>query len=178
MAGVSEMGPEELRNRLEAFDRAVCLLHPGRSFRLIIVGGGALVLMGCIARATSDLDALSFPPALRELMEQYDINGRVKAYEDEFAYSIEDRIQPIDVDTRAVQCFTASLEDVVIAKLHSPRDQDAADIRDPGLLLMLDWERLDELAEEMGRQVFIERRHKEFRISYEQYREEFSQCDS
>lgn len=29
-------------------------------------------------------------------MEQYDINGKVKAYEDEFAYSIEDRIQPID----------------------------------------------------------------------------------
>lgn len=176
MTGVLDMGPEELLKRLEDFDKAVCLLHPGRSFRLIIVGGGALVLMGCIARSTSDLDVLSFPPDLRELMEQYDINGKVKAYEDEFAYSIEDRIQPIDVDTKAVQCFTASLEDVVIAKLHSPRDQDAEDIRDPELLEMLDWERLDELADEMGRQVFIERRHKEFRISYEQYREECSPC--
>ncbi|MDZ4168203.1 MAG: DUF6036 family nucleotidyltransferase [Coriobacteriia bacterium] len=177
MTGVLDMGPEELRRRLEDFDRAVCLLHPGRSFRLIIVGGGALVLMGCISRSTSDLDALSFPPELRELMEQYDINGKAKAYEDEFAYSFEDRIQPIDADTKAVQCFAASLEDVVIAKLHSPRDQDAEDIRDPGVLRMLDWERLDELAQEMGRQVFIERRHEEFKISYEQYRKECSPCD-
>lgn len=134
MTGVLDMGPEELRKRLEDFDKAVRLLHPGRSFRLLIVGGGALVLMGCIARSTSDLEALIFPPDLRELMEQYDINGKVKAYEDEFAYSVEDRIQPIDVDTKAVQCFTASLEDIVIAKVHSPRDQDAVDIRDPALL--------------------------------------------
>lgn len=111
-------------------------------------------------------------------MQRYDINGRVKAYEDEFACSLEDRVQPIAVETKAVQCFTASLEDVVIAKLHSPRDQDAADIRDPGVLEALDWARLDELAEEMGRQVFIRRRHEEFRISYERYKEEFSPCGS
>lgn len=43
---------------------------------------------------------------------------------------------------------------------------------------MLDWQYLDALAEEMGRQVLIERRHREFRISYERYREEFSRCDS
>lgn len=172
MADTLDMGPKELRRRLEDFDRAVCLLHPGRTFRLVLVGGGALVLVGCIARSTSDLDALVFPPDLAALMEEFDISGRVKAYEDEFAHSFEDRLVPIDVDTKAVECFTASTEDVVVAKLHSPREQDAIDIREPNLLERLDWQRLDEIAAEMERQRFFERRHKEFKISYERYREE------
>ena len=44
MTGVTDMGREELRSRLLAFDRAVALLHPGHSFRLVLVGGGAMVL--------------------------------------------------------------------------------------------------------------------------------------
>ena len=90
MVGVTDMGGEELRSRLLAFDRAVALLHPGRSFRLVLVGGGAMVLLGCLARATSDLDVLVFPPELASLMTQFDLNGRVKAWEDHFACNIEE----------------------------------------------------------------------------------------
>lgn len=176
MAGVAGMEADELRQRLKEFDRAVHLVHPDRSFRLVIVGGGALVLIGCIARATSDIDALIFPRDLVDLMEQFDISGRVKAYEDEFAHSLEDRLVPVDMDYRAVQCFTASLEDVVIAKLHSPRHVDADDIRDPEVLKALDWDRLTKIAAEMGRQKYFERRYEEFKISYEQYREECGPC--
>lgn len=177
MAGTLNMGPEDLRSRLEEFDRAVCLLHPGRAFRLVIVGGGALVLVGCLARSTSDLDALVFPPDMLTLMEEYDISGRVKTYEDEFAHSLEYRLAPIDVETSAVECFTASIEDVVIAKLHSHREKDAIDIREPSLLERIDRQRLDDIAAEMERQRFFERRYKEFRISYEQYREECGPCE-
>jgi hypothetical protein len=171
------MEADELRQRLVDFDKAVNLRYPDRSFRLVIVGGGALVLTGCIARATSDLDALVYPPELIELMEQYDISGRVKAYEDEFAQSLEDRLEPIDIDYKAVQCFTASLEDVVIAKLHSAREVDADDIRDPEVQKALDWSRLAEIAAEMDEQVYFERRHQEFRLSYERYRREYGPCD-
>jgi len=38
MTGMTDMGGEELRSRLLAFDRAVALLHPGRSFRLVLLG--------------------------------------------------------------------------------------------------------------------------------------------
>jgi hypothetical protein len=171
------MEADELRQRLADLDKAVHLLYPNRSFRLVIVGGGALVLTGCIARATSDLDALIFPAELVELMEQYDISGKVKAFEDEFADSLEDRLEPIDVDCRAVQYFTASLEDVVVAKLHSSRDVDADDIRTPEVLEALDWSRLAEIVAEMKEQVYFERRHEEFRLSYERYRKEFGPCD-
>ena len=178
MTGTQRMAADDLRERLRAFDRAVHLLHPDRSFRLVIVGGGALVLLGCIARPTSDIDALSFPQDLVDLMAQFDISGRVKAYEDQFANSLEERLVPLDIGSVAVECFTASLEDLVIAKLHSPRELDANDIREPEVLAALDWDRLDVIATEMEEQKYFERRYQEFRISYEQYREECGPCES
>ena len=105
----SEMGELELRRRLLDFDRAVALTHPGRSFHLVLVGGGALVLLGCLARATDDLDALRFPPELLPLMEKYDLSAQVLAFEDQFAYHIDDRLVRLDIPTKAVECFTASL---------------------------------------------------------------------
>ena len=178
MAGVMDMGPDELRERLRQFDRAVSLLYPGRSFRLVLVGGGAMVLLGCLARATSDLDALHFPPELLPLMEQYDLNGRVKAYEDQFAYGLEDRLVPLDVETTAVECYSASIEDLVASKLHSSRQTDAADVRRPEVLAALDWNRLDEVAEDMTKSALVERRYREFLGNYASYREEFGPCDS
>lgn len=74
MSGTLELGREEIEGRLRAFDRAVSLLYPGRTFRLVLVGGGAMVLLECLARSTTDLDALHVPRELVGLMAQYDIN--------------------------------------------------------------------------------------------------------
>ena len=87
------MGRDELLARLRGLDRAAALLHPDRAFRVVFVGGGALVLLGCLARATADLDALQFPSELVPLMEQYDLSGRVAAYLDHFAINFEDRLE-------------------------------------------------------------------------------------
>lgn len=178
MAGVLDMGEDELRSRLRGFDRAVALLYPGRSFRLVLVGGGAMVLLGCLARATSDLDALIFPAELASLMEQFDLSGRVSAWEDHFACNIQDRVIPIDVPTTAVECYSASLEDLVASKLHSDRPKDALDVRRPEVLAALDWNRLAEVVADMEGSMLVERRHREFLINYEAYREECGPCDS
>jgi hypothetical protein len=178
MAGVLDMGEDDLRNRLREFDRAVALLYPGRSFRLVLVGGGAMVLLGCLARATSDLDALMFPPELLPLMEKYDLNGRVKAFEDQFAYNIEDRLVPLDVETTAVECCAASLEDIVASKLYSDRPTDVVDVRRPEVLAALDWDRLADVVADMEGSKLIERRHREFLHNYAAYRKECGPCES
>jgi len=178
MTGAFDMGPDELRARLLEFDRAVALLHPGRAFRLVIVGGGALVLLGCLARSTSDLDALQYPAELLPLMEKYDLSNRVTAYMDHFAYNFEDRLVALDLPTTAVQCFTASLEDVVASKLHSDRPTDHSDVRRPEVLQTLDWDRLASIVREMRESTLVERRYREFLTNYEAYRKECGPCDA
>lgn len=173
-----ELGREELEDRLREFDRAVGLLHPGRTFRLVLVGGGAMVLLGCLARSTADLDALNVPRELVSLMAQYDINCRVTAYLDHFAYNLEDRLVPLDLGTTAVECYSASLEDVVGSKLYSERDSDAQDVRRPEVLEVLDWARLAEVAEDLRDSKMNDRRYGQFLHNYQEYRREYGPCAS
>lgn len=177
MAGALDMGAEELRSRLLGFDRAVALRYPRRSFRLVLVGGGAMVLLGCLSRATSDLDILTPPVELQSLMDEYDLSGRVVAYQDHFAYNLEDRLVTLDLPTKAVECAVASLEDLVASKLHSDRDTDRADVRRPEVLSALDWNMLAEVAEDMRASSLNERRYRLFLRNYSEYREEFRPCD-
>jgi hypothetical protein len=176
MAGPLEMGERELRSRLLEFDRAVGLLYPGRRFRLVLVGGGALVLLGCLLRATDDLDALRAPSELLPLMEKYDLSARVAAYADQFAYHLEDRLVPLDLETKSVDCYAASLEDIVASKLYSDRPTDATDIRRPEMLAALNWDRLDEVVTDMEGSRLVDRRHRQMLANYDAYRRECGPC--
>lgn len=176
MREASDMSETELRGRLLEFDRAVQLLYPDRRFRFVFVGGGAMVLLGCLARATSDLDALIYPRELVQLMEQYDLSGRVTAYLDHFAYGLEDRLIRLDLETACLECYVASIEDVVVAKLHSSRPIDEADVRRPEVLAALDWSRLAEVAADTEGSMMSERRHREFLHSYSRYLKEHRPC--
>jgi hypothetical protein len=178
MVGSADMGPDELRERLRQFDRAVALLYPGQRFRLVLVGGGAMSLLGYLPRPTSDLDVLSYPRELAPVMAEFGISGRVVAYAHSFAYHFEDRLVPVDFDHEAVACFTASLEDLVASKLCAPRPQDAIDIREPDVLRALDWDRLATVAGEMRMNMLNEQRYQEFVASYDAYRGECQRCDS
>ena len=137
-----------------------------------------MMLLGYLARPTSDLDALAFPSELVPLMAQYDINGQVSAYGHNFAYHFEDRLVPVNLESTAVVCYTASLEDLIAAKLCSPRPQDALDIRAPDVLSAVSWDRLAEVAEEMRLNMLNDQRYQEFVFSYDEYREECRPCDS
>ncbi len=171
-----DLGREELEDRLREFDRAVALLYPGRRFRLVLVGGGAMVLLGCLTRSTADLDALQAPRELVSLMAEYDINCRVAAYLDHFAYNLEDRIVPLDLETTSLECYSASLEDVVASKLYSDRDVDARDVRRSEVLEVLDWQRLAEVADDMRDSRMNDRRYQQFLHSYREYRREYRPC--
>ena len=176
MSGRQDMGTEELRSRLLGFDQAVSLTYPGQHFRLVLVGGGAMALLGYLTRATLDLDVLASPAELASLMAEFDLNGQVAAYQDHFAYNMEDRLVSLELPTRAVDCWSASLEDLVASKLHSDREVDKADVRRPEVLAGLDWNRLADVAAEMKASSLNERRHRLFMDHYEEYREEFGPC--
>lgn len=168
---------DALLDRLQQFDRAVSLKYPDCVFRLVIVGGGAMALLGVLSRPTDDIDALQFPRELLHLMEQFGVNGRVCAYLDHFPYNFEDRLVRVDFEPRAVRCYTASLEDLVVSKLYSDRDVDAADIRLPEVLKALDWGKLQTAIREAKMSTVVERRYNEMVGRYEEYREECATCD-
>lgn len=136
-----------------------------------------MVLLGCLARATADLDALHVSRELASLVEKYDINCRVNAYSDHFAYNHEDRLVRLNLGTKAVHCYSASLEDVVASKLYSDRDSDANDVRRPEVLEQLDWALLAEVIDDMRGSMMNERRYRQLLHNYEEYREEHEPCD-
>ena len=90
---------------------------------------------------------------------------------------MEDRLVPLNLETTAVECYSASLEDIVASKLYSDRDTDAHDIRRPEVLEKLDWRRLDEVANDMQGSKMNDRRYEQFLHNYRKYRQKYGPCD-
>jgi len=164
---------QDMIERLLKLDEEANLLFEGEErFRLVIVGGGALVLMECLSRATHDIDALNASGKIRELLEKYDINCDVQTYVNNFPYNYEDRLIKLDIESKRINFFIASLEDIVIAKLFSYRYTDIADIESETVLKRLDWAKLYALVEnddEIKRNALNERCYQDFRYNYENY---------
>lgn len=137
-----------------------------------------MVLLGYLSRATSDLDVLTPLTGLQTLMEEYDLSGRVAAYQDHFAYNMEDRLVSLELPTKVVECWAASLEDLVASKLHSDRRTDHLDVRRPEVLSGLDWDQLAAVVQDMEASSLNERRYQLFLDNYAAYRKEFGPCGS
>jgi hypothetical protein len=163
-----EMFKEDIQDRMKRLDERVALEFEGDGyFQIIIVGGGALVLRGYVTRATSDIDVLDADRRLLSLMELYDMNGDVNAYIDHFPYNYEDRIEFVYEGQKIKYC-TASLEDIVIAKLCSNRGDDLTDVE--LVIDKINWELLEKLAldeNEIKASIMCDRRYNDFVINYE-----------
>jgi hypothetical protein len=174
-----EMPREELLERLKRLDEDAYLSFETEDrFHLVIVGGGALILQQYIARATHDVDTISVSPALLALLEKYDINCQVQAYINNFPYNFEDRIVPLFAGRR-IDFYTASLEDIVVAKLYSMRPADVADITSDEVLKRLDWSLLERLAtgnDEAKASALNERRYLDFKYNYDEYVGRYRSC--
>lgn len=163
----------ELMERLIRLDEdADLLFDDDRRFRLVIVGGSALILLETITRATHDIDALDVSPEISDLLEKYDINTRVATFINNFPYNYDDRLVPVRLNGRRIDFYTASLEDIIIAKLYSGRATDVQDIIDPKVLQAVDWARLEYLAtaeDEAKASALNAFRYEEFLDSYRSY---------
>lgn len=164
---------DDLLERLMRLDEdADLLFDDDRRFKLVIVGGSALILLKTIIRATHDIDALDASSEIIELLEKYDINMRVSSFMHNFPYNYEDRLVPLDITGKRIDFYTASLEDIVVAKLYSARPSDRQDIIDPTVLAAIDWDRLEFLAtaeDETRASAINEFRYNEFKDAYDEY---------
>lgn len=140
-------------------------------YRMVIVGGSGLVLLGVLARATQDIDTIQASPEIRHLLTKYDANMRVSAYSSNFPYNFEDRLVPLEIGGRKICFFTCSLEDIVIAKLYSQRETDRQDIISEDVLRSLDWNKLRYLAldDETKASALNDQRYMDFLYNYEEY---------
>lgn len=178
---MGEFFKEDLLQRLTRLDEdADLLFDDDRRFRMVIVGGSALILLETIIRATHDIDALDVSPEIVDLLEKYDINTRVGTFINNFPYNYDERLVPVRLAGRRIDFYTASLEDIVIAKLYSGRATDVQDIIDPRVLKEIDWDRLDYLAtaeNEAKASALNDMRYREFLDSYQTYVERWKECE-
>ena len=145
------MDRQDILERLDKMDmEAFVTIDNADLYRVVIVGGSGLVLLETISRATQDIDALEASPAIRHLLNKYDANLRVSTYINNFPYNYEDRLKMIPVGGRKIRFYTASLEDIVIAKLYSYREVDRQDLVSDEVLRSIDWEKLRHLALDDG----------------------------
>lgn len=154
------------------------LLYPDENidFRCYIVGGGALIIMGYILRATHDIDVIyAIPNFLKELFNKYDMNCEVSAYEDNFPIGFEERANKIPLNTSKVVFYTLSLEDLVISKLCTTRgEQDIIDITSPNIIKDIDWQKLRKLGQSMEYSMISSMNYENFRYAYNDYVRRFN----
>lgn len=168
-----EMFREDLQERLDRLDEDASLMFDGNErFHLVIVGGSALILLEHINRATHDVDAISASREILELLDKYDINCRVQTYINNFPYNYGDRLVPLNVGGRKIDFFTASLEDIVIAKLYSARATDIHDVENEKVIEAIDWKLLEKLAvdeDEAKASALNDRCYANFMANYDDY---------
>ncbi len=168
-----DMLREDLLERLDRLDEDASLMFEGEErFHLVIVGGGALILQERISRATHDVDAISASREILELLEKYDINCRVQTYVNNFPYNYEDRLVSLRAGGRKIDFFTASLEDIVIAKLYSARAIDIRDVEGEKVVEAIDWMLLEKLATEENEaraSALNDRCYADFKANYAEY---------
>ncbi len=178
---MDEFNREGIEERLFRLDEdADLLFDDDRRFRMIIVGGSALILLETITRATHDIDALDVHPDIYDLLEKYDINTRVGTFVNNFPYNYDERLVAIHTGRR-IDFYTASLEDIVIAKLYSGREKDKQDIMDASVVAAIDWDRLEHLAtaeDEAQASSLNPFQYREFLDSYRAYVKECRPCEN
>ncbi|MCD8116257.1 MAG: DUF6036 family nucleotidyltransferase [Oscillospiraceae bacterium] len=177
-----DLARQDLIDRLLALDEEAYLtFRDAERLHVVIVGGSALVLMEYISRSTHDIDALDVSVRLQGMLAQYDINCRVQTYINNFPYNYEDRLRPLGLPTKLIDYYTASLEDIVVAKLYSARDKDILDITTPEVLEHIDWQLLQHLATDEGEaraSSLNDRRYSDFLANYTEYVKEYGPCKS
>ena len=169
------LGKDEIIKNLLLLDEEITLTFENDDrYNIIIVGGSALVLIDKISRATMDIDAISCSDELKPFMERYNINNNVIAYRNNFPDDYIERCVKLNVPTKKISIYTASLEDIVISKLFSVRPQDKEDICNPKIIAALDWDLLDKIvnSDDFRDNILSDHAYKMFMLDYRDYREE------
>ena len=169
------MDRKELLNKLISLDEEASMVLPSNErINMTIVGGGALILGNYVRRMTMDIDVIDMYPKLQSILEKYDVNNRCNAFSDSLAENYQDRLTKLDIETKAINYYLLSLEDLVIMKLYSDRPKDYLDISGKEVTSILNWDLLEKIIVSGEADTsFNELRYKHFLDKYEKYKREF-----
>lgn len=170
------MNRDKLCQNLLNFDRDAYLEFGNNNnikYECYIVGGGAMLLLNLIPRATQDIDVLRITGSnLVDLMKYYDMNMNVSAHIDCFPDGYSDRAIKLNLNTKIVDFYVLSVEDIVVSKLASGREKDIEDIHRDSVINMINWNKLDELVELAIEGMLSDYRAKELADFYDDYKRE------
>ena len=171
------MDKDRLVNTLLAIDEELSLTIATKVRpKIVIVGGAAFFLHDITERRTThDIDILHADSAAREILSHYpNVNGAVVAYEDHLPYNFEDRLIPLNLDTKAIEFFTPSIEDLIVMKLYAERPHDIQDIDEAARRDQVNWGLLENLVydpDEARGSALVPRRYDEMVGAFERFRE-------
>ena len=155
-------------------EEASMILPKGERLSMTIIGGSALILSDYLVRATMDIDIIDRYPLLQPIMEKYDVNNRSNAFIDCIAKSYNVRMTKLEIDTKVIDYYVMSLEDLIIMKLHSDREKDYQDITNNEIVSCINWETLDSIVESGEVDVsFNKQKYDLFLERYKKYKKKY-----
>jgi hypothetical protein len=143
---------QQIIERLEEFDTELYLAYPNfdRRVKVVIIGGAALLLHECILRSTHDIDILELGARLDlDMLEKYDMDIRSATFSSNFSDTMDERYVRIPANTKIIDYFMPSLEDLVISKLSSDRGKDTLDVMQNLVYAKINLEMLEEIMREI-----------------------------
>ena len=117
----------------------------------VLVGSSALLLGDLLdedACPWVDVDVFQVNAggeAQDAIFSEPNVNGQCMAYVLNMPYTYEDRLQRVNLPTKAIDFFVPSPEDLAVMKLYRWSEQDVMDMTSKRFLAKLDWELLEQL---------------------------------
>lgn len=159
---------EIVENLTEADEYYAQMFPTAQPIEVTIIGGSAMVLMGCRGKVTYDIDIINhFNEEILSYLESFSINNQA-AHVAFLPLGFEERLKKTAYGTGNVTYFLPSLEDLVLTKVNRFDTNDVEDLERTDILEKIDFNILYELGEEMaGRSVA-------FRANWGRFQTEFS----
>lgn len=166
------MEKEDIKENLLKLDREIYLFtQSSRSIDVVIVGSTCLAFLANISRRTQDIDILKMTHNIpNDILHKYKMNTAVQAFgESNLPYNYEDRLVYLNINTKIINYYLLSLEDIIISKIYAGREKDKFDINLESVIKKIDWIKLEKCAKEMEMSAMNLRVYKEFKDSYNDF---------
>ena len=169
------MNKKDIYDNLLKLDEEICDRY-GDDFKIeiVVVGGSGFLLGSYISRSTLDIDLYGLVYIDTSILEKYNMNTNVNAFSMMEPYNYRDRLVKIDdIQTKVINYYRFSLEDLVVMKLSSTRGKDYDDITEDKIVSSLNWDLLEKIVYEECDNSFNEKPYKELIERFEKYKKEF-----
>lgn len=145
----------ELLKRFRRFDDELFLYAlendiQGIRLRIEIVGSSCLLLNEINIPATEDIDIVRMDRYVDpSILYKYDMNTRAAGIENYLPYNYRDRMIKFNMETKIVDFYYLSLEEVIVAKIVAAREKDDDHLKAKNIAEKIHWPTLKICMEEI-----------------------------